>query len=42
MARRDKRYDDMAYEFIKVSITAYSITAILGGLLVFSLVMETV
>ncbi len=39
MARRDKRYDDMAYEFIKVSITAYSITAILGGLLVFSLVL---
>ncbi|MEE8379929.1 MAG: cytochrome ubiquinol oxidase subunit I, partial [Gammaproteobacteria bacterium] len=39
MARRDKRYDDMAYEFIKVSITAYSITAILGGLLLFSLVL---
>ncbi len=38
MASRDRRYDDMAYEFIKVSITAYSLTAILGGLLVFSLV----
>ena len=37
MATRDRRYDDMAYEFIKVSITAYSLTAILGGLLSFSL-----
>jgi cytochrome bd-type quinol oxidase subunit 1 len=39
MATRDKRYDDMAYEFIKVSITAYSLTAILGGLLTFSLIV---
>ncbi|KKK64597.1 hypothetical protein LCGC14_2982610 [marine sediment metagenome] len=39
MATRDKRYDDMAYEFIKVSITAYSLTAILGGLLAISLVV---
>ncbi len=39
MRTRDKRYDDMAYEFIKVSITAYSITAILGGLLLFSLIV---
>ncbi len=39
MRTRDKRYDDMAYEFIKVSITAYSITAILGGLLLFSLIL---
>jgi cytochrome bd-type quinol oxidase subunit 1 len=37
MRTRDKRYDDLAYEFIKVSITAYSLTAILGGLLVFCL-----
>jgi cytochrome bd ubiquinol oxidase subunit I len=37
MVTRDKRYDDMAYEFIKVSITAYSLTAILGGLLAFNL-----
>lgn len=36
---REKRYDDMAYEFIKVSITAYSLTAILGGLLLFSLII---
>ncbi|MDP6346306.1 MAG: cytochrome ubiquinol oxidase subunit I, partial [Alphaproteobacteria bacterium] len=39
MATREKRYDDMAYEFIKVSITAYSLTAILGGLLAFSLLV---
>ncbi|MHA1158260.1 MAG: cytochrome ubiquinol oxidase subunit I [Alphaproteobacteria bacterium] len=31
MATGDERYDRMAYEFIKVSITAYSLTAILGG-----------
>ncbi len=37
MKTRDVRYDNMAYEFIKVSITAYSLTAILGGLLIFSL-----
>ena len=39
MGTRDKRYDDMAYEFIKVSIAAYSLTAILGGLLAFSLIL---
>ena len=39
MKTRDQRYDNMAHEFIKVSITAYSLTAILGGLLVFSLVL---
>ena len=39
MRTRDKRYDDMAYEFIKVSITAYSVTAVLGGLLIFLLVV---
>lgn len=39
MKTREKRYDDMAYEFIKVSITAYSLTAILGGLLVICLVI---
>jgi cytochrome d ubiquinol oxidase subunit I len=39
MATRDQRYDRMAYEFIKVSITAYSLTAILGGLLTISLVV---
>ena len=39
MRTRDRRYDEMAYEFIKVSIAAYSLTAILGGLLAFSLVL---
>lgn len=39
MATRDERYDKLAYEFIKVSITAYSLTAILGGLLLFFLVI---
>jgi cytochrome bd ubiquinol oxidase subunit I len=39
MGTRDERYDRLAYEFIKVSITAYSLTAILGGLLLFFLVI---
>ncbi|MCH8166322.1 MAG: cytochrome ubiquinol oxidase subunit I, partial [Proteobacteria bacterium] len=39
MATRDERYDKMAYEFIKVSITAYSLTAILGGFLLISLIV---
>ena len=39
MKTRDKRFDDMAYEFIKVSITAYSLTAILGGLTLFGLLL---
>ena len=39
MATRDERYDSLAYEFIKVSITAYSLTAILGGLLLFFLII---
>ena len=39
MKTRDERYDSMAYEFIKISITAYSLTAILGGLLAFSLII---
>ncbi|MEH6626640.1 MAG: cytochrome ubiquinol oxidase subunit I [Motiliproteus sp.] len=34
---RDSRYDDMAHEFMKVSMTAYSITALLGGTLAFAL-----
>jgi len=39
MATKDERYDRMAYEFIKVSVTAYSITALFGGLLLFTLVL---
>ncbi len=31
-----KKYDDMAHEFMKISLTAYSVTAILGGILIFS------
>ena len=33
----DKRYDDMAHEFMKISMTAYSITALFGGTLAFAL-----
>jgi len=39
MATKDKRYDKLAYEFIKVSLTAYSITAVFGGLLLFTLIV---
>ncbi len=34
--KMSKKYDDLAHEFMKISLTAYSITAILGGLLLFS------
>lgn len=37
MFTHDERYDRMAYEFIKVSLSAYSVTAVVGGLLAFSL-----
>ncbi len=33
----DPRYDDMAHEFMKISMTAYSITALFGGALAFAL-----
>jgi len=33
----DDRYDDMAHEFMKISLTAYAITALLGGTLALSL-----
>ena len=39
MRTRDKRFDDMAYEFIKISLTAYSLTAIIGGVLLFGLLI---
>lgn len=39
MATRDERYDQMAFEFMKVSLTAYSLTALLGGLLTLLLVL---
>ena len=31
-----RKYDQLAYDFIKISLTAYSLTAILGGILVFT------
>jgi len=37
ISTKDKRYDRMAYEFIKISITAYSITAVFGGVLLIGL-----
>ena len=33
----DRRYDDMAHEFMKISITAYAITALFGGALAIAL-----
>ncbi|HEU4684251.1 MAG TPA: cytochrome ubiquinol oxidase subunit I [Nitrospira sp.] len=40
MVTKDKalaeRYDRLAYDFVKISLTAYSLTAILGGILIFS------
>lgn len=35
----DDRYDDMAHEFMKVSLTAYAITALFGGTLALCLFM---
>ncbi len=37
MKTKDERYDNMAHEFMKITMTAYSITALLGGFLAFSL-----
>jgi len=34
---RDERYDDMAHEFMKISLTAYAITALFGGTLALAL-----
>jgi len=34
--RWQKKYDQLAYDFIKISLTAYSLTAILGGILIFT------
>lgn len=33
-----KRYDNLAHDFIRISLTAYSVTAILGGLLIFGFI----
>lgn len=37
MITKDERYDDMAHEFMKISLTGFSITAILGGSLTLAL-----
>lgn len=39
MLTGDIRYDEMAKEFIKISMTAFSFTATLGGILLFSLII---
>lgn len=39
MITKEKRYDDMAYEFIRISLTAFSVTAIFGGLLAIGLII---
>lgn len=36
---KDKRYDNMGHEFMKVSMTGFSLTASFGGLLAFMLVV---
>lgn len=36
---KDDRYDDMAHEFMKISLTAYAITALFGGALALCLFM---
>jgi hypothetical protein len=33
-----KRYDKLAYDFVRISLTAYSVTAVLGGLLIFAFI----
>jgi cytochrome bd-type quinol oxidase subunit 1 len=38
LSTKDERYDKMAHEFIKISMTAFSITATLGGILGFMLI----
>lgn len=37
--KKDARYDRVAYEFLRVSLTAYSITAITGGILLIGLIV---
>ena len=33
-----KKYDDLAHLMVKISLTAYSVTAVLGGLLIFAFI----
>ncbi|MEJ1385430.1 MAG: cytochrome ubiquinol oxidase subunit I [Candidatus Sedimenticola sp. (ex Thyasira tokunagai)] len=39
MITKDERYDDMAHEFMKISLVGFSITAIFGGSLALALFM---
>ncbi len=39
MATRDPRYDKIAYEFIRISTTAFSLTSLSGGVLAFFLLL---
>lgn len=39
MITKDKQYDDMAYEFIRISLTAFSVTAVFGGLMAIGLIV---
>jgi len=39
MITKDERYDDMAHEFMKISLVGFSITAIIGGSLTLALFM---
>ncbi|HBG46446.1 MAG TPA: hypothetical protein DDW94_05585 [Deltaproteobacteria bacterium] len=39
VVKKEKRYDRVAYEFLRVSITAFSLTAITGGLLLLTLLV---
>ncbi len=34
--KEGKKFDDLAHEMMKISLTAYSVTAILGGILIFT------
>src|SRR5437660_12812672 len=31
-----RKYDQLAYDFVKISLTAYSLTALLGGIVIFT------
>jgi cytochrome bd-type quinol oxidase subunit 1 len=39
VVKKDSRLDALAYEFIRVSVTAYSLTAVTGGLFLASLIV---
>ncbi len=39
VVKKDARYDRVAYEFLRVSITAFSLTAVTGGILLAALIV---